>query len=203
MQLPFLVPLIPLSISMSCHSPFTWKTSFNISYSVVCWWWSIKAFVFWRSLDFIFVFEIAGFSFPFSTLKTFLPCLLTWLFLKMYLRSCLSLFLVCNASFFPLWWLLRFLPLSLVLSNLKTMRLGVYFFPMCLELGIHGASWTWEFIDHFKFGNISIIISSNILFVLFLTSIPSTSWTYMYTLGCLELFYSSLKPCSFLLLIFF
>lgn len=121
----------------------------------------------------------------------------------MYLLSCLSLLLVCNESFFPLWWLLRFLPLSLVLSNLKTMRLGVYFFPICLELGIHGASWIWEFIDHFKFGNISII-SSNILFALFLTSIPSTSWTHMYTLGCLELLsYSSLKLCSFLLLIFF
>ena len=88
MEVPLLAPLSPLSISICCHS-FTWKISFNISYRVVFWWWSITAFLFWRSL----VFEIAVFSSLSELQRHLSPVFSLDLFLKMYLLSCMSLFL--------------------------------------------------------------------------------------------------------------
>lgn len=41
-----------------------------------------------------------------------------------------------NAAFPPFWWLLRFLSLSLVLSNLKTTCFGVFFSQYVLSLGV-------------------------------------------------------------------
>ena len=41
-----------------------------------------------------------------------------------------------NAAFPPFWWLLRFLSLSPVLSNLKTTCFGVFFSQYVLSLGV-------------------------------------------------------------------
>ena len=76
------------------------------------------------------------FFFPFRASKTSLPCLLTW-FIPENVSAVMYVFIPsCNAAFPPFWWLLRFLSLSLVLSNLKTTCFGVFFSQYVLSLGV-------------------------------------------------------------------
>ena len=76
------------------------------------------------------------FFFPFNASKTSLHCLLTR-FVPEDVSAAMYVFIPsCNVAFPPFWWLLRFLSLSLVLSNLKTTCFGLCFFP--------NVSWAWD-----------------------------------------------------------
>lgn len=103
---------------------------------------------------------------------------------------------VHNMSFFVLWLHLGFLSLSVALSNLVLICVGIVFF-MFLELGLHWASWFY-----------GCIVSSNLenfwslspqIFFLFP---PSSVDCISHILACLKLSQSSLVLCSFSFLSF-
>jgi len=118
------------------------------------------------------------FSSSFSTFKMLFYVHWLGLFLKKILSLFICLLSSVHMSFF-LGLFLRFLSVSLVLSNL-IMYLGVVCF-MFLLLGVHLASWICGFIVSIKFGKLSAVISSNIfLLQLPLSRIPTTHiyWPY-------------------------